>query len=175
MTDYVHRVSDEERERIRRFLRVSAIVTVGIVVLVIVAVLTARHWVTVISPESERKFVQPYISWLQSYVIDGAEPVLQNYVDRLGRDIAADMELPDGMELEFHVVEGSTINAFTTLGGYIFVSSSSTSSRGRRSMRSRRWAVTSSCSTASCGNSTTRTAWQWCSLTRSRTPPSGTR
>jgi predicted Zn-dependent protease len=121
MTDYVHRVSDEERERIRRFLRVSAIVTVGIVVLVIVAVLTARHWVTVISPESERKFVQPYISWLQSYVIDGAEPVLQNYVDRLGRDIAADMELPDGMELEFHVVEGSTINAFTTLGGYIFV------------------------------------------------------
>jgi predicted Zn-dependent protease len=121
MTDYVHRVSDEERERIRRFLRVSAIVTVGIVVLVIVAVLTARHWVTVISPESERKFVQPYISWLQSYVIDGAEPVLQNYVDRLGRDIAADMELSDGMELEFHVVEGSTINAFTTLGGYIFV------------------------------------------------------
>jgi Zn-dependent protease with chaperone function len=121
MNDYVHRISDEERERIRRFVRMGAAVTVLFVAIVIVAVLTARHWVTLISPGSERQFVRPHIAWLHRHVIDASDPVLQDYVARLGAELAADMGLRDDMELEFLVVDGSTINAFTTLGGYIFV------------------------------------------------------
>jgi predicted Zn-dependent protease len=121
MDDYVHRISDEERERIRRFVRMGAAVTVLFVAIVVVAVLSARHWVTLISPDSERQFVRPHVSWLHRHLLDEADPVLQDYVERLGNSIAADMNLPDSMELEFFVIEGATINAFTTLGGYIFV------------------------------------------------------
>lgn len=121
MTEYIHRVSDEERERIRRFVRWGAVVTVAFVAVIVVSVLTARHWVTLIGPDSERRFVRPHVAWLHRNVFDAADAVLQDYVDRLGAEIAVDMGLPDGMELEFLVVEGSTINAFTTLGGYVFV------------------------------------------------------
>ena len=121
MTDYVHRVSDEERERIRHFVRGGAVVTVLFVVFVIVAVVTARHWVTLISPGSERQFVRPHIAWLHRHMIDASDPVLQDYVARLGAELADDMGVRDDMELEFLVIDGSTINAFTTLGGYIFV------------------------------------------------------
>jgi predicted Zn-dependent protease len=121
MTDYVHRISDEERERIRRFVRMGAAITVLFVALVFVAVLTARHWATLISPDSERQFVRPHVAWLHRHVLDESDPVLQDYVAGLGAELAADMGVRDDMELEFLVIEGSTINAFTTLGGYIFV------------------------------------------------------
>ena len=121
MTDYVHRISDEERERIRRFVRMGAAITVLLVAIVIVAVLTARHWVTLISPDSERQFVRPHIAWLHRHILEESDPVLQDYVAQLGAELAADMGLRDDMELEFLVIDGSTINAFTTLGGYIFV------------------------------------------------------
>jgi predicted Zn-dependent protease len=121
MTDYVHRISDEERERIRRFVRMGAAITVLFVALVFVAVLTARHWVTLISPDSERQFVRPHVAWLHRHILDESDPVLQDYVAGLGAELAADMGVRDDMELEFLVIEGSTINAFTTLGGYIFV------------------------------------------------------
>jgi hypothetical protein len=121
MTDYVHRISDEERERIRRFVRMGAAITVLFVALVFVAVLTARHWATLISPDSERQFVRPHVAWLHRHILDESDPVLQDYVAGLGAELAADMGVRDDMELEFLVIEGSTINAFTTLGGYIFV------------------------------------------------------
>ena len=39
----------------------------------------------------------------------------------LGAEMAAQMDLSEGLELEIHVVEGKEVNAFTTLGGHIFV------------------------------------------------------
>jgi Zn-dependent protease with chaperone function len=121
MTDYVHKVSDDEARRIQRFLYGVAIGTVAFVVLIIVAVATARTWVTVIGHDAERRFIAPHVEWVNEHLLDPGAPVLQKYVEDLGREIAAGMDLPPDLRLDFFVIEGSSGNAFATLGGYIFV------------------------------------------------------
>lgn len=121
MNDYVHEVSDEETAQIRRFLYGVAVVTVICVLLIIIAIVTAQYWVKLISHDSERRFITPHVNFVNKHLLDGSDPALQAYVERLGGDIAAGMDLPADLELEFFVIEGSTVNAFTTLGGYIFV------------------------------------------------------
>jgi len=115
MSDYVHRVSDEEAARIKRFAYGTAIVTVLAGALIILAILTAQYWINLISHEGERRFIRPHVNWVNEHLLDSSDPALQAYVDRLGRELAADLQI------DFFVIEGSTVNAFTTLGGYIFV------------------------------------------------------
>jgi len=121
MNDYVHEVSSEESARIQRFAYGVAIGTAVFVALVILAIVTAQYWVKLISHEGERQFISPHINWVNKHLLDQGDPALQAYVDRLGREIAAGMDLPADLRLDFFVIEGSTVNAFTTLGGYIFV------------------------------------------------------
>ena len=121
MNDYVHEVSGEEAARIQRFAYSVAIGTAAVVVLIVIAIGTAQYWVKLISHEGERQFISPYVKWVNEYLLDESDPALQAYVDRLGREIAAGMDLPTDLQLDFFVIEGSTVNAFTTLGGYIFV------------------------------------------------------
>ena len=121
MNDYVHEVSGEEAARIQRFAYSVAIGTAAVVVLIVIAIGTAQYWVKLISHEGERQFISPHVKWVNEYLLDESDPALQAYVDRLGREIAAGMDLPTDLQLDFFVIEGSTVNAFTTLGGYIFV------------------------------------------------------
>lgn len=121
MAEYTHRVSDEEARRIQRFLYGVAVGTVLFVAIMIVAVITAPRWIKLISHESERRFIAPHVEWVAEYLLEEGDPVLQAYVDRLGREIAAEMDLPSELQLRFIVIEGSAVNAFTTLGGHIFV------------------------------------------------------
>jgi len=121
MNDYVHKVGDNEEARIHRFLYGVAIGTIVFVLLIIVAFATTQHWVKLVSHESERRFISPHVGWVNEHLLDSGDPVLQSYVQQLGGDIAAVMDLPPDLQLEFFVIEGSTVNAFTTLGGYIFV------------------------------------------------------
>ena len=121
MNEYVHEVSAEESERIRRFVRGVAIVTILAVLLIILGIVTAPHWVKLISHKAERDFVEPYVGWVNDNLLDSSDPELQAYVERLGAEVAASMAVPEDLELEFYVIEGETVNAFTTLGGYIFV------------------------------------------------------
>jgi predicted Zn-dependent protease len=121
MSDYVHKVSDEESARIRRFLYIIAIGTIATVALIILAFATAQYWVKLVSHESERRFIRPHVDWVTEHLLDASDPVLQTYVDRLGHELAAGMDLRADLKINFIVIEGSTVNAFTTLGGYIFV------------------------------------------------------
>lgn len=121
MSHYEHKIDDDESARIQRFLYWVAAGTAAFVVIIIIAILTAHHWLTFISPASERDFMRPFVTWANENLVSDADPVLQAYIEELGNEIAADMELPDGLELEFHVVDGGMVNAFTTLGGYVFV------------------------------------------------------
>ena len=121
MSDYVHKVSDEESARIQRFLYVIAIGTIATVALIILAFATAQYWVKLVSHEGERRFIRPHVNWVTEQLLDASDPALQSYVDRLGHELAAGMDLPADLKIEFFVIEGSTVNAFTTLGGYIFV------------------------------------------------------
>ena len=121
MNDYVHEVSEEESERIHRFLRQVAIGTVLFVLIIILAIVLAPQWVKLISHKAERDFVEPYVGWVNENLLDSSDPVLQEYVERLGAEVAESMDVPPALELRFYVIEGETINAFTTLGGHIFV------------------------------------------------------
>ncbi len=121
MEDYVHSISDAESVSIRRFLYVVAAGTIVFVVFVVLAVLTADRWLLLISPESERRFMQPYISWVDDHVIPDTNPLLQDYIESLGGELAVEMDLDDSIQLQFIVICDDRINAFTTLGGYVFV------------------------------------------------------
>ncbi len=119
MTEYVHEIGDEEQARIQRFLRILA-VGIGLFALVIVIlVMTADRWLLFISPESERRFIEPYIEWSRGTLLVEADPELQDYVEALAAELYA--SLPDEQPIRVQVIEGETINAFATLGGYIFI------------------------------------------------------
>ena len=119
MEEYVHEVSAEESAHIARFLRLMAIGMVLFVLAIVVLFITADRWLKLISPESERRFVDPYIEWAQGSLLIQADPELQAYVEALTADIAS--QLDDDQPITVQVIEGDTINAFATLGGYIFV------------------------------------------------------
>jgi len=121
MTDYVHKVGEDEAARIQHFLYGVAIGTVLFVLLVVALVATAPMWVKLISHESERRLVAPHVQWIEAHMLERSEPVLQNYVGNLGGELAAGMDVPPDLQLRFIVVESTTVNAFTTLGGYVFV------------------------------------------------------
>jgi predicted Zn-dependent protease len=121
MNDYVHEVSAEESERIQRFVRNVAIGTVLFVAIIILAIVMAPQWVKLISHKAEREFVEPYVGWVNDNLLDTSDPVLQEYVERLGAEVAESMDVPPDLQLRFYVIEGESVNAFTTLGGHIFV------------------------------------------------------
>ncbi|MEO1203057.1 MAG: M48 family metallopeptidase [Pseudomonadota bacterium] len=123
MTEYVHRVTDDEHARIARFVRWFALGTVLFVLTVIVLFVTADSWLKLISIEAERRFIEPYINLaLEHELIDG-DPELQAYVSALADEINArlDNDWAEGFELRVYVIDSDLINAFATLGGYIFV------------------------------------------------------
>lgn len=52
-----------------------------------------------------------------------ANAAVQAYLERLTRDLAVRMDLPDGMTINVHFSEMDVPNAFATLGGHIVVTS----------------------------------------------------
>ncbi len=123
MSEYVHTVGSDEQARIARFLRVFAVGVVMFVVLMITLFVTADRWLKLISIESERRFIEPYIDLLVESEWLDADPVLQAYVNDVTQEINAtlDNSWDDDFELRVYVIESELINAFATLGGYIFV------------------------------------------------------
>jgi len=57
----------------------------------------------------------------ESLLVSDAGPELQAYLDQLGRRVAAQMDLPDGMQVKLHFSGEDTFNAFATLGGNILL------------------------------------------------------
>ena len=57
----------------------------------------------------------------ESLLVSDAGPELQAYLDQLGGRVAAQMDLPDGMQVKLHFSGEDTFNAFATLGGNILL------------------------------------------------------
>ncbi len=121
MAEYVHTVSEDEQAKIASFLRWFAIGSALFLASIIVLFVTADRWLRLISIESERRFIEPYINLLVESDIVESDPVLQAYVGDLVRDMHAQLGSERELELRVFVVEGDMVNAFATLGGYIFV------------------------------------------------------
>ena len=121
MSGYTHQISAEETARIERFLYLAAVSVTAFVVLAIAAIVTIDRWLLWISPASERRFIEPYVHWAQEHLLEPADPAVQAYVSGLAEQVAMEMEIDPDLLLEIHTLEGDTVNAFTTLGGHIFV------------------------------------------------------
>ena len=119
MSEYVHEISDEESAKIERFLRLLAIGTGLFILLIVGLFLTADSWLKLISPESERRFIEPYIEWSRGTLLIEADTELQDYVESLTNELFSLVD--DDQEIRVEVIRGDTLNAFATLGGYIFV------------------------------------------------------
>jgi predicted Zn-dependent protease len=119
MSEYVHQISEKETEQIARFLRGLAIGVILFALLVIVLFVTADSWLKLISPESERRFIEPYIEWSRGKLLVQADAELQSYVESLANEMYALAESDQPIRVE--VIKGNTVNAFATLGGYVFV------------------------------------------------------
>ena len=119
--DYVHQISDAESGRIQRFLYIILGATIAFFVLIVMAIVTADSWLLLISTESEKRFIDPYIELAEDNLLQSGSTDLQVYVDQLANNLIAEMDVPKDIQLSFQVIKGETINAFTTLGGYIFV------------------------------------------------------
>ncbi|MXW73970.1 MAG: M48 family metalloprotease [Chromatiales bacterium] len=120
MTRYRHEIGADESRRIQRFLYVVAAGTTAFALILIVAFLTADRWLLLISHESERRFVDRYVTVVKNQFLEPGDPVLQRYVEDLTHRIAAHMQPPRDLNIRVHVVKGPP-NAAATLGGHIFV------------------------------------------------------
>ncbi len=121
MSQYVHQVTPDESARIERFLYLSAVSVVVFVLLTVAAIVTIDRWLILISPASERRFIEPYVTWANEHLLEPGEPAVQAYVSGLAKQVATEMGVDKNLVLEVRTIKGDTVNAFTTLGGYIFV------------------------------------------------------
>jgi hypothetical protein len=97
--DYVHQISEAESGRIKRFLYIILAATIAFVALVVAAIVTADTWLLLISTESEKRFIDPYIELAEGNLLQSGEADLQVYVDRISRDLVAQMEIPKDVQL----------------------------------------------------------------------------
>ncbi len=122
MNDYVHQVSKNESKQIQQFLYWVAGVTLAFVILVVVAVVTADRWLLLISNDSEREFIAPYAEYINDNWLDDSEQELQLYVETLAKDLASKMNIDADLKIDYKLLNDGPVNAFATLGGYVFVS-----------------------------------------------------
>lgn len=120
MNEYRHEISRDESSRIRRFLYLLAGGTAAMGLVLLVAFLTADRWLLLISHESERRFVDRYVTMTANHLLTPGDPVLQRYVEDLTLQLSEYMQPPDDLSIRVHLVKGPP-NAAATLGGHIFV------------------------------------------------------
>ena len=123
MAEYIHRVNADEHARIARFMRWFAAAIVLFIMIIIVLFITADRWLKLISIEAERRFIEPYIALALEHDLISGDPVLERYVSDLAHEMNASLQndWEDGFELRVYVIESELINAFATLGGYVFI------------------------------------------------------
>lgn len=119
---YVHSVDEAESARIARFVRGAAVATIAVALLVVAAVITAPEWLPgLVSHDSERRFIAPYLSFADAPASGSGEREIERYVETLGASVAARMNLPEQLTLTIRFVRLDDVNAFATLGGYVFI------------------------------------------------------
>ncbi|CAN0527769.1 unnamed protein product, partial [Scytosiphon promiscuus] len=111
MNDYVRQIDDREARQIRRFLRGLVWGVLGFVLLIVLAYLTADRWLLLISPESERRFIEPYVELARDNVLQTGDLELEAYVAGLADELADQMHIPDGLKLDVRLIKSEQANA----------------------------------------------------------------
>ncbi|HET9210485.1 MAG TPA: M48 family metalloprotease [Thermoanaerobaculia bacterium] len=81
---------------------------------------TGRPQLALISEQQEIEIGRDYDQRIQSVLGVYPDPALQEYVERIGRKLAAGSERPD-LAWTFRVVDDPVVNAFALPGGHVYV------------------------------------------------------
>ncbi|MFK7732497.1 MAG: M48 family metallopeptidase [Pseudomonadales bacterium] len=93
-----------------------------VVTLVVVLSLIASYVAPLVPFHLEQKIVQQTdMNWLQGEPLSEEQQVIEQYLKTLGKELAAEMELPKDMQLTIHYNNSDVVNAFATLGGHIVI------------------------------------------------------
>ncbi|HEB87444.1 MAG TPA: hypothetical protein ENI68_10575 [Gammaproteobacteria bacterium] len=101
---------------IRKFLTLSIGIVVVVVGLGILVFVSIDELATLVPFEMERNLSHPYTRALPR------DRVMDQYLQSLVNKLLAVQKLPAGMQVTVHYVDSPDVNAFSTVGGHIFVS-----------------------------------------------------
>ena len=123
--DYeVYQPPQDHEHHIRAMIKWLAIFFGSLFILLGAFVYFADRLVVHLPFSVEKNFVRPYEEIAGRFFSKPAtaqELQIQNYLQDLSEQLAADMALPADFTLQVHYLKSDTVNAFATLGGHIFV------------------------------------------------------
>lgn len=115
----------EDPDHTQREMRKMAIWLAGFFITligVVALVLMNAHSIARALPfAAEERFVKPYENLLVSQFGEPTRPEVDAYLQALTEELAAAMDMPEDYRLKVHYIDDSTVNAFATLAGHIFV------------------------------------------------------
>ena len=101
------------------------ILSVGVLGLIFAAViflgLAAEKLAVYVPFETEQSLIPEKWAQIEPETESETSKQTQEYMQSLSDRLAAHMQLPEGMEITVHYVEGDIVNAFATIGGHIFI------------------------------------------------------
>ncbi len=101
------------------------ILSVGVLGFIFVAViflsLAAEKLAVYVPFETEQSLIPEMWAQIEPETESETSRQTREYLQSLSNRLAAHMQLPEGMEITVHYVEGDIINAFATIGGHIFI------------------------------------------------------
>ena len=122
--DVPHEVNVSREHPLAEFLRLLAGVAVVVVAVTIVLYFTVGWLARLVPFSTERSWVGDRVLGLElSQTSSPDHAAIETYLQTLGNDLAAVMDLPEAMAVQIHYTEMGVPNAFATLGGHIVVTS----------------------------------------------------
>jgi len=92
----------------------------GLIGLAIIAIITLHFVAGYFATKIPFHFEQSLVEHVDFLATDDSPKPQQITLQQLANELAADMDLPEGMKITVHYSEEETVNAFATLGGHVF-------------------------------------------------------
>ena len=105
---------------LKEFFALLAGLIIIIVSVVLVLAMLANYLAPLIPFSMEQRLLgQMDTTWQNEKKVSKLDKLREQYLQKLGAELAAAMDVPDDIQLNIHYSNGKTINAYATLGGNI--------------------------------------------------------
>jgi len=101
---------------LKEFIQLS----LGVIALVALAIIILHFAAGYFATKIPFHFEQSLVKHVELLEVEDSPKSQQIALQQLANELAADMDLPDGMEITVHYSEDDVVNAFATLGGHVF-------------------------------------------------------
>ncbi|MGI9288086.1 MAG: M48 family metallopeptidase [Pseudomonadales bacterium] len=107
---------------LKEFLVLLAGLIVIIIAVVFVLAILAQYMAPLIPFSTEQKLLSKIeTAWQESEPASKHDKKVQQYLQELGANLAAEMDLPEAMQLNIRYSKDKTVNAYATLGGNVMM------------------------------------------------------